>query len=193
MPIIIEAMTRHTGAAARLAFALIAVPVAAPPSATADALPHAARVTDVLEPVIRELLEAIAALTAYRAPPALPEVFELPQSQLEALVCEEPCNVFAAYLPGEGIVLSEHLDPARELRDRAALLHELVHALQQGHPRFAGMQPCERERAKEQEAYAVQNAYLARSGSAAQVVFYDGDFDCAGAPPSATSPTPSTP
>jgi hypothetical protein len=62
--------------------------------------------------------------------------------------------------------------------DRAALLHELVHYLQQGHPKFAHMAPCERERAKEQEAYAIQNTYLALIGSQQRVVFYDGEFDC---------------
>lgn len=160
-----------------MAIALLAAPAAhagSPP----ESLANAVRITEVLAPVIVELLAVIELLTPYRSPPALPEVYQLPRAQLEALVCDEPCSVFAAYLPGEGIVLSEQLDPARELRDRAALLHELVHALQQGHPRFAQMASCERERAKEQEAYDAQNAYLARSGSAVRVVFYDGEFDC---------------
>ena len=142
------------------------------------AFPETASASEQLDPVIRQLFEAIESLTDYRAGATLPAVFQLPQPQIEALVCDEPCNVTAAFLPGRGIVLAEHLDPARELRDRAALLHELVHALQQGHAKFAGMPPCERERAKEQEAYAIQNAYLAQAGSAARVVFYDGDFDC---------------
>ena len=92
----------------------------------------------------------------------------------------------AAYLPREGIYLSANLDPVRDPLDRSALLHELVHYLQQGHAKFEGMEACARERAKEQEAYAIQNAYLASVGSAERVVFYD-DFDC-GDEESAASP-----
>jgi len=139
-----------------------------------EALP----VTAELEPTIRALLQAIESLSDYRVPEALPPVFQLRQSLIEARVCEEPCNVTAAYVPHEGIYLAENLDPAREPRDRAALLHELVHYLQQGHPKFAQMAPCERERMKEQEAYAIQNAYLAMIGSPERAVFYDGEFDC---------------
>lgn len=144
------------------------------------ALPDNVAASEEFGPVTRQLLDAIETLTDYRAGATLPAIYQLTQPQLEALVCDEPCNVTAAFLPGIGIVLAEHLDPVRDPRDRAALLHELVHALQQGHARFAGMPPCERERAKEQEAYAIQNAYLAHNASSARVVFYDGDFDCGG-------------
>ena len=57
------------------------------------------------------------------------------------------------------------------------LLHELVHYLQQGHPKFVGMDPCDRERTKEVEAFAMQNAYLAGLGRPERAAFYD-DFDC---------------
>ena len=134
-------------------------------------------VTAELAPVVRQLLSAIEKLSDYRASGPLPAVFLLPQYRIEAKVCDEPCNVRAAYVPREGIYLSGNMDPVHEPLDRAALLHELVHYLQQGHPKFAGMDPCERERAKEQEAYALQNAYLAMIGRSERVVFYD-DFDC---------------
>jgi hypothetical protein len=39
------------------------------------------------------------------------------------------------------------------------------------------MAPCERERTKEVEAFAIQNAYLERLGIGERAVFYD-DFDC---------------
>lgn len=137
-------------------------------------------VTEGLEPVIRALLHTIETLSEYQAPEALPPVFQPPQNLIEAKVCEQPCNVKAAYVPREGIYLAENLDPVHEPRDRAALLHELVHYLQQGHPKFAHMAPCEREKTKEQEAYAIQNAYLAMIGRQERVVFYDGEFDCDG-------------
>ena len=133
-----------------------------------------------LESVTWLLLENIQALSDYRSNVALPPVFQVPQHAIEVKVCDEPCNVSAAYIPREGIYLAANLDPIREPLDRSALLHELVHYLQQGHPKFAGLAPCERERSKEQEAYAIQNAYLASIDSKERVIFYAGDFDCEG-------------
>jgi hypothetical protein len=135
--------------------------------------------TQDLEPVLRSLLEAIGTLSDYRAE-TLPSVFQLPQAAIEARVCDEPCNVIAAYIPYDGIYLAENLDPVQQAVDRSILLHELVHYLQQGHPKFAHLTGCERERAKEQEAYEIQNAYLATLKVGRRAVFYDGEFDCSG-------------
>src|SRR6476660_7364912 len=139
-----------------------------------------AQTPENLETVTRQLLATIETLSDYRAPGDLPPVFQVPQHVLEAKVCDEPCNVSAAYVPREGIYLAAKLDPIREPLDRSALLHELVHYLQQGHPKFAGLAPCERERSKEEEAYAIQNAYLASIASKERVIFRAGDFDCEG-------------
>lgn len=130
--------------------------------------------------MVRSLLDAIAAMSDYR-PGAPPPIFEVPQSVLEAKVCDLPCNVTAAYVPREGIYLAGNLDPMREPLDRAALLHELVHHLQQGHPKFAQLHGCARERAKELEAYALQNRYLELMGSRHRVELLDGELDCDGA------------
>src|SRR5262245_1027613 len=128
--------------------------------------------------LIRLLLEDIETLSEYRANAISPPVFLVPQRVIEAKVCDTPCNVTGAYVPGEGVYVAGNLDPVREPLDRAALLHELVHYLQQGHPKFAGLSPCERAHAKEREAYAIHNAYLAKINRAERVTFYDGDFDC---------------
>jgi hypothetical protein len=130
------------------------------------------------EVLIRDLFRTIEMLSGYRVIKAAPPLHYLPQHEIEAKICEAPCNVSAAYLPREGIFLSGNLDPVREPMDRAALLHELVHYLQQGHPKFENLRGCERERAKEVEAYAIQNAYLASIGRKERVAFYDGEFDC---------------
>jgi hypothetical protein len=132
--------------------------------------------------MVRSLLDAIASMSDYR-PVAPPPIFEVPQGVLEAKVCELPCNVTAAYVPREGIYLAGNLDPVREPADRAALLHELVHHLQQGHPKFAQLHGCARERAKELEAYALQNRYLEMMGSRHRVELLDGELDCEGARP----------
>jgi hypothetical protein len=130
-----------------------------------------------IDALVQQLLGVIESMSDYRVREP-PRVFRVPQHILEAMVCELPCNARAAYLPKEGIYLAGNLDPLREPLDRAALLHELVHFLQQGHPKFAGLSGCARERAKEQEAYAMQNAHLAALGRAERVVFFAGDFDC---------------
>ena len=152
------------------------------PPAFAQALAPSDTSSEVsdLESVTWLLLESIQALSDYRSNGTLPPIFQVPQHAIEVKVCDEPCNVSAAYIPREGIYLAANLDPIREPLDRAALLHELVHYLQQGHPKFAGLAPCERERSKEQEAYAIQNAYLASIDSKERVIFYAGDFDCEG-------------
>jgi hypothetical protein len=133
-----------------------------------------------LESLVRQLMRTIERLSDYRAVSEPPPVFQVPQHVLEAKVCALPCNVSAAYIPREGIFLAGNLDPMREPLDRAALLHELVHHFQQGHPKFAHLSGCERERAKEQEAYALQNAYLAALGLSKRVTLYDSELDCAG-------------
>jgi hypothetical protein len=142
--------------------------------------------SDDFEPVVTELFAAIEALSDYRAREH-PRVFQVPQHVIEAKVCDLPCDVRAAYLPREGIYLAGNLDPVREPLDRAALVHELVHFLQQGHPKFAALTGCARERAKEEEAYALQNAYLASLGRSERVTFFDGEFDC---PPQAAPTSP---
>ena len=155
----------------------------APASAQVADRADPSSVTDDLAPLIGSLFAAIEMLSDYRAPDAQPSVFQGPQHLLEAKVCDEPCDVSAAYVPREGVYIAGNLDPLHDPLDRAALVHELVHYLQQGHPKFAHLAGCERERAKEQEAYAIQNAYLATLGSSKRVAFYDGDFDCDGRAP----------
>jgi hypothetical protein len=150
--------------------------VASPPLAWADAERESRG--QLPEPEIWALLAEIERLSDYRATGSLPPVYVVPQHAIEAKVCDLPCNVTAAYLPRKGIYLSGHLVPLREASDRAALVHELVHHLQQGHAKFAHLSGCERERAKEAEAYAIQNAYLEAVGSRKRVVFHDGEFEC---------------
>lgn len=60
--------------------------------------------------------------------------------------------------------MSDRLDPVRDLRARSVLLHELVHYAQDLHGKFATLEPCERFRQRESEAYAVQNRFLRRHG-----------------------------
>ena len=141
--------------------------------------PASSRGADDLDAKVEALLQAVEGLAGYAAAGRRPVVRMLPQHVIEERVCDEPCNVSAAYLPREDeIWLAGNLDPVHDPIAGAALLHELVHYLQQGHPRFAALRPCERDREKEREAYAVQNAYLAGIGRDERVVFYESEFDC---------------
>jgi hypothetical protein len=134
-------------------------------------------VTSDLAGLVRVLFGEIAALSQYPADAVVPPVFELPQHEIEQAVCDEPCNVVAAYLPRKGIYLAGNLEPRTDLWDRAALVHELVHYLQYRERRFSELGSCERARAEEREAVAIQNAYLARVGVARRVAFND-EFGC---------------
>jgi hypothetical protein len=86
-------------------------------SAENSTAPGAVSVTSELEPLIRSLFETIEALSDYPAPETLPPVFLLPQDLIEAKICDEPCNVTAAYVPRKGIYLADNLDPVHEPRD----------------------------------------------------------------------------
>lgn len=135
--------------------------------------------SETLAALTQSLLCVIEQLSDYRAdavPP--PTVAFMPQHELEAKVCAEPCDVTAAYIPRLGVLLAANLEPWRDEFDRSALLHELVHHLQHGHEKFAALSECARERAKEQEAYALQNAYLAALKNPRRVTFYDGPSGC---------------
>ncbi len=142
--------------------------------------PHCEGPEESLEDAARALLCVIGQLSDYRSPHAgVPALKQIPQAQLEAKLCDAPCDVSAAYLPRERTVyLAGNLNPLRDVFDRSALLHELVHHLQQGHAKYAHLTGCARERAKEEEAYTLQNAYLGALNDRRRAVFYAGAFPC---------------
>ncbi|MEQ1879708.1 MAG: hypothetical protein ABL878_01910 [Burkholderiales bacterium] len=129
---------------------------------------------------VGQLLEIIVKISDYPMPPSLPTIFVIPQHQLESKLCDQPCNATAAYFPREGIYLAGHLVPLRDTSARAALVHELVHFLQQGHTKFAHIAGCRREMEKEREAFEIQNAYLAHMGKQEMVMFLEGIYECSG-------------
>jgi hypothetical protein len=171
---------------ARLGFAIVLLLHGAAVFAQASTHSDLVSEGEELESTIRLLFRAIETLSGYPAPESLPRVFQVPQHRIEARICDQPCTVLAAYIPREGIYLSANLDPVRDAFDRSALLHELVHYLQHRHQKFAHLPPCERDRVEEQEAYALQNAYLAAINSEERIASHEL-FECerrtsAGAP-----------
>jgi hypothetical protein len=113
--------------------------------------------------LVAELLAMASVMSGYPAAPP-PEVTILPAAEIAAVGCRSQCSARGAYDARLGILLSDELDPVRDVRSRATLLHEIIHYLQDVHGGFAGLPPCERFLARERQAYAIQNRYLQRWG-----------------------------
>ena len=109
-----------------------------------------------------KLLVTAALLGGFGAPPGAPKVALLPAANLAAEVCFSSCRARGAYVPGQGILLDERLDLNGNPQDRAVLLHELVHYLQDIAGRFRRESACDLWRDREIEAYHVQDRYLDR-------------------------------
>jgi hypothetical protein len=130
--------------------------------------------------LMMELFTAIKLLSGYPVPATLPELHREPPARLEARVCQQAgCRVKAFYLKGEGIYIDEGLDFENNLQARSILLHELVHHVQGASGKFGTLSDCVAWYAREQEAYQIQNRYLAAEGST--TFFYMDGFarDCA--------------
>lgn len=119
-----------------------------------------------LEALVAKLMVTANVLAGYPVPAVPPTVSFAPDRELAAIACRGKCQAHGLlnglFLPERGIVLSDRLDPVRDVRARAILLHEIVHHLQELNGRFAERPACERHFLREREAYAVENRYLAR-------------------------------
>jgi hypothetical protein len=127
------------------------VPVVQPPLQAAD-----------LNALAKTLLIDIEHLSRYWAAKTLPPITVVSQDEINRIVCKKPCPVRAAYMPDQGVLLVDTLDPVNEPLDRSILVHELVHFLQEINNRYTELTPCKRWFQREHEAYAVQNQYLYR-------------------------------
>jgi len=77
--------------------------------------------------LVAKLAVTVQVLTAYPVVEPPPAIQLLPQAELNEIVCTSFCNAQGAYLPERGLLLAGNLDPVGNVRDRAVLLHELVH------------------------------------------------------------------
>jgi hypothetical protein len=120
---------------------------------------------EALARLAAELFVTIRLLSGYPVPDAIPPIHSVPQAELAARVCGQPCAVQGYYLAGEGVFIDQALDVEGDARARSILLHELVHHLQGMSGRFDALPACTGWYARESEAYRIQNEYLQRSGS----------------------------
>ena len=119
---------------------------------------------DLIQLVVT-LYAALPGISNYAVPNEMPEVHVLPRAVLHDLVCGSPCHIQAIYHPDFGLMLSEELNIEHSLYDRSVVFHELVHHVQHVNAKFGELHTaCEQRAAAEQEAYQLQNRYLAANG-----------------------------
>lgn len=131
---------------------------------------------DLDEPTLIDvLLDALPTLSRYSRPAMPPRLVYLPTAEIRARACSVPCPVLAYYAGGAEIFLDHRLNPLISLFDRSIVLHEMVHYLQaqQTDVMHAMESAGPRERcriwyARESEAYAVQQTFLALVHSSAR-------------------------
>ncbi len=141
---------------------------------------------DLDEPTLVDvLLDALPSLSRYPRPPEPPRLVYLPTAQLRAQACSVPCPVLAYYAGGRDIFLDHSLNPLISLFDRSIVLHEMVHYLQaQQVDEMRALDaagPRERCRiwyAREHEAYAIQQRFLALVHSRANAGRVPGRSNC---------------
>jgi hypothetical protein len=117
-----------------------------------------------LASLVAKLAVTVHVLTGYPVVDPPPEVQLLPKAALNDIVCAGNCNAQGAYLPERGLLLADNLDPVGNTRDRAVLLHELVHVAQDRAGAFADLPACKRYYFREAQAYGAEHAYLRRFG-----------------------------
>ncbi|MBX9633322.1 MAG: hypothetical protein K2X67_22560 [Burkholderiales bacterium] len=121
--------------------------------------------------VVTSLFLTVSQLSGYAGPRELPAVHLLSATEMHEQLCHGSCGVRAFYLDGKGIFIRDDLDLLNDLKARSILLHELVHHVQHETGKFEALDACERWFAREDEAYRIQNAYLASMRSATKFVY----------------------
>lgn len=123
-----------------------------------------------LTDLVVQLYAAVQVITGYPAPTDMPEVRQVPQAEIQRMVCMGPCQIRAFYHPDFGVVVDESFNLKSNLYHQSILLHELVHHAQHVTGRFDSLQSaCQARSASEGEAYEVQNRYLAQKQSSERI------------------------
>jgi hypothetical protein len=131
--------------------------------------------TAFLKALVVSLVAWINLHTGYEIPAQQPEVVFVPQVQLARMACTGPCPILAwtPRDPRNVIYLVEGLDLEANVCERAVLVHELVHRMQEHAGAFAELAPAARHHMREMEALSVQKTYLAEHG---RKLMYTGAF-----------------
>jgi hypothetical protein len=123
-----------------------------------------------LDELVDRLWLAAADLSGHGVHQQRPTVTRIPLADLQRMLCGGPCQVRAAYVPGEGLYLDETMRPDINAYHQSILFHELVHHVQEEAGLHADLDGCNRWRLREVEAYRLQNRFLAGMGARTHVV-----------------------
>jgi len=126
---------------------------------------------------VRRLIVAVRGLSPYNADVVMPQVLVMPLAEIHRKLCGGPCTIRAGYVPGEGLYIDEAMRPLSNAYDQSILFHELVHHAQVVTSSHAGSDECNVWRAREIEAYALQNRFLFALGVPSRVL--DPGIPCA--------------
>ena len=97
------------------------------------------------------------------------------QSKLASIACGKECEILA-YTPLEPkylVFLSENLDPQMDVCDRAILMHELIHVLQEEQGAFSSFDERTKKHMREMDALVKHNIYLSKFG---KKILYSNGF-----------------
>ena len=132
-----------------------------------------------LSSLLADLFMAIHLLAGYSLPADYPEIHRVPQQVIQERFCRARCGIKAVYDPALGVYIDETLDFEKNLFARSILLHELVHHVQAVSGRFnADPSDCERRNRSEEEAYRIQNRYLASVNDYHHVIYPAWSLTC---------------
>ncbi len=130
---------------------------------------------DALRETVAALVMWLASHTSFAVLETSPQITFIEQAALAERVCGRPCDIVAwtPYDPPDLVYLSEDMNPVTDICDRAVLLHEIVHLLQQRDGRFADLDAATLKHRREMEALLIQNNFLREHG---RRILYSGGF-----------------
>ena len=109
-------------------------------------------------------------MTDYDVGVELPVVQALPLERLHARFCSGSCTIRAVYVPAEGLLCDQDLQPLSNRYDQSILFHKLVQLVQTLSDIGDHESECLRWRDREAEAYALQNRFLYSLGVTVRVM-----------------------
>ena len=125
--------------------------------------------------LIFALLIWITSNSDYTLPREEITVKKLEQSELSSIACGKECEILA-YTPLKPkylVYLSENLEPQKYVCDRAILMHELIHVLQEEQGAFTSYEERTKKHMREMDALVKHNIYLSQFG---KKILYSNGF-----------------
>jgi hypothetical protein len=125
---------------------------------------------DSLDELVDRLLTVAQEYSGQPGAVTRPRVTLVEPEELQRMLCGRPCTIRAAYVPGDGLFIERELRPDLNDYHQSILFHELVHHVQEMRGIDGTLDACNRWRARESQAYALQNRFLRALGSHTQAI-----------------------